>query len=93
MVKYLALAVAVVVSLVAVDMAQAGRLAARAVVVAPVGFAMSKAYGPATARVRWPRLPRHECPARCGRGCRCSRRQPAPQYYTSARRGLFGWRR
>jgi hypothetical protein len=95
MVKYLALAVAMVVSLVAVDMAEAGRRCKSCcggggcysggcpggvchVEVVPVPVA------PAGAAVNAP-------PAAVVKVAPTS--QPAPQYYTSARRGLFGWRR
>jgi hypothetical protein len=89
MVKYLALAVALVVSLVVVDMAQAGRRChggccgggcpggVCAVPVVPGPPAASVTNAPPAAVVVAP------APAT----------QPAPQYYTSARRGLFGWRR
>jgi hypothetical protein len=94
MVKYLALAVALVVSLVVVDMAQAGRRChggccgggcysggcpggACAVPVVPGPPAAAVTNAPPAAVVVAP------TPAT----------QPAPQYYTSARRGLFGWRR
>ena len=82
MVKYLALAVALVVSLVAVDMAQAGRKCKSCggcpggvchVEVVPVAPAAAITNAPPAAVVAAP--------------------APAPQYYTSARRGLFGWRR
>jgi hypothetical protein len=86
MVKYLALAVALVVSLVAVDMAEAGRRCKSCggcpggvchVEVVPVAPAAAITNAPPAAVVVAP------APAT----------QPAPQYYTSARRGLFGWRR
>jgi len=89
MVKYLALAVALVVSLVVVDLAQAGRRChggccgggcpggVCAVPVVPGPPAASVTNAPPAAVVVAP------APAT----------QPAPQYYTCARRGLFGWRR
>lgn len=85
MVKYLALAVALVFSFVVVDMAQAGRRCkscggcpggvchVEVVPVAPPAAAATNA--PPAAIVT-------AAPAT----------QPAPQY-TSVRRGLFGWRR
>lgn len=85
MVKYLALAVALVVSLVAVDIAQAGRKCKSCggcpggvchVEVVPVAPTATATNAPPAAVVT-------VAPAS----------QPAPQYYTSARRGLFGWRR
>jgi hypothetical protein len=85
MVKFLALAVAVVVSLVAVDMAQAGRRCKSCggcpggvchVEVVPVAAVTN---APPAAVVKTEVAP--------------AAVQPAPQYYTSARRGLFGWRR
>ena len=87
MVKYLALAMALVVSLVAVDMAQAGRRCKSCcgaggcpggvchVEVAPAPAAAATNAPPA-ALVAAPAAPK-----------------AAPVYYTSARRGLFGWRR
>ena len=89
MVKYLALAVALVFSLVVVDLAQAGRRChggcggggcpggVCAVPVVPGPPAASVTNAPPAAVVVAP------APAT----------QTAPQYYTSARRGLFGWRR
>jgi hypothetical protein len=90
MVKYLALAAALVVSLVAVDMAQAGRRCKSCcggggcpggvchVEVVPVAPTAAVTNAPPVAVVRTEVAP---APA------------AAPQYYTSARRGLFGWRR
>jgi len=85
MVKFLALAAAMVVSLVAVDMAQAGRRCKSCggcpggvchVEVVPVAPAGASVNAPPAAVVT-------VAPAT----------QPAPQYYTNVRRGLFGWRR
>ena len=89
MVKYLAFAAAMVVSLVAVDMAQAGRRCKSCgngygggcpggvchVEVVPVAPAAAVTNAPPAAVVVAPVA------------------QPAPQYYTNVRRGLFGWRR
>jgi hypothetical protein len=94
MVKYLAFAAALVVSLVLVDMAQAGRRCRScggcpggvcAVPVVPSGEMVPPAPGgapPAAAAAR-PAPAVVAAPAA----------QPAPQYYTSYRRGLFGRRR
>ena len=91
MVKYLALAAALVVSLVAVDMAQAGRRCKSCghgggcpggvchVEVVPVPVAPA----PPGASAGVVKSNATVAPAS----------QPAPQYYTGARRGLFGWRR
>lgn len=87
MVKFLALAVAVVVSLVAVDMAQAGRRCKSCggcpggvchVEVVPVPAAAATNAPPAAV------VKAEAAPAAVP--------QPAP-VYTSYRRGLFGWRR
>ena len=87
MVKYLALAVALVAGLVVVDMAQAGRRCKSCggcpggvchVEVVPVP-ATAATNAPPSAVVKTQAAP--------------AAAQPAPQYYTSARRGLFGWRR
>lgn len=87
MVKYLALAVALVAGLIVVDMAQAGRRCKSCggcpggvchVEVVPVPAA-AITNAPPAAVVKTQVAP--------------SAVQPAPQYYTGARRGLFGWRR
>ena len=98
MVKYLAFAAAMVVSLVAVDMAQAGRRCKSCgggygggcpggvchVEGVPVPVAPVPVAPPA-ASTNVPPAAVVAAPAPATR--------PAPQYYTGVRRGLFGWRR
>ena len=82
MVKYLALAVVMLGSLVMVDMASArGHRGCRSCGGCQGGeCAVPVAYGPAKAAVVAPGAP-------------VVAATPAPQYTISARRGLFGWRR
>jgi hypothetical protein len=97
MVKYLALAAALVVSLVAVDMAQAGRRCKSC----GGGYAggcpggvchIEYAPAPAPHAVPVPTAATNAPPAPVVVKV-APATQPAPVYYTNARRGLFGWRR